>query len=91
MQRRRIVFVIFDGFQALDLAGPHEAFQYAGTLAGGDCQVLAPAAGPVRSSSGLPVPLVTTHWTQDEQLARQHPGVRVDCDLVLTASKDTAP
>ncbi|MEU2427319.1 GlxA family transcriptional regulator [Streptomyces sp. NPDC007851] len=56
MQRRRIVFVIFDGFQALDLAGPHEVFQYAGTLAGGyDCQVLAPAAGPVRASSGLPV------------------------------------
>ncbi|MEU6771805.1 GlxA family transcriptional regulator [Streptomyces sp. NPDC046759] len=56
MQRRRIVFVIFDGFQALDLAGPHEVFHHAGTLAGGyDCQVLAPTAGPVRSSSGLPV------------------------------------
>ncbi|MFI1200074.1 GlxA family transcriptional regulator [Streptomyces sp. NPDC020883] len=56
MQQRRIVFVVFDGFQALDLVGPQEVFQYAGKLAGGyDCQVLAPAAGPVRSSSGLAV------------------------------------
>ncbi|MEU7428315.1 GlxA family transcriptional regulator [Streptomyces sp. NPDC040750] len=149
-QQRRIVFVIFDGFQALDLAGPHEVFQHAGTLAGGyDCQVLAPAAGPVRSSSGLPVHAghgvadldpqgidtlvavggdgvdkavkdrtltgwiavagrsarrvtsvcsgvfllaaaglvegrrVTTHWTRAEQLIRQHPGLRVDCDPIF--------
>lgn len=56
MQQRRIVFVIFDGFQSLDLVGPHEVFQYAGTLSGGyDCQVLAPTAGLVQSTSGLPV------------------------------------
>jgi transcriptional regulator GlxA family with amidase domain len=54
--QRRIVFVIFDGFQSLDLVGPHEVFQLAGTLSGSyECQVLAPAAGPVRSASGLPV------------------------------------
>ncbi|MFE7314400.1 GlxA family transcriptional regulator [Streptomyces sp. NPDC057555] len=54
MHQRRIVFVVFNGFQALDLVGPHEVFHHAGTLSGGyDCQVLAPTAGPVRPSSGL--------------------------------------
>jgi len=53
---RRIVFVIFDGFQPLDLVGPHEVFRYAGRLSGGCCcQVAARCAGPVRSGSGLPV------------------------------------
>lgn len=56
MHRRRIVFVIFDGFQPLDLVGPHEVFQYAGELSGGYCcQVVAPRAGAVRSGSGLTV------------------------------------
>jgi transcriptional regulator GlxA family with amidase domain len=56
VHRRRIVFVIFDGFQPLDLVGPHEVFQYAGTLSGGYCcQVAARCAGPVQSGSGLPV------------------------------------
>ena len=57
-RRRRVVFVIFDGFQALDLVGPHEVFDGAGRVtgeAGYHCQVVAPAAGPVSSSSGLPV------------------------------------
>src|SRR5260370_5764434 len=47
---------MFDGFQPLDLVGPHEVFQYAGELSCGYCcQVVAPCAGLVRSSSGLPV------------------------------------
>ncbi|MGW4440964.1 GlxA family transcriptional regulator [Streptomyces sp. NPDC004596] len=150
MQRRRIVFVVFDGFQALDLVGPHEVFQHARTPVGAyDCQVLAAVAGPVRSSSGLPLQAghgvadldphgidtlvavggngvdeaakdgtvtgwiaaagasarratsvcsgvfllaaaglvegrrVTTHWSRAEQLARQHPGLRVDCDPIF--------
>ncbi|MFE6691679.1 GlxA family transcriptional regulator [Streptomyces sp. NPDC057743] len=150
VHQRRIVFVIFDGFQALDLVGPHEVFQYAGRLAGGyDCQVLAPDAGPVRPSSGLSVHAghgvadldprgidtlvvaggygvdravrdgalvewvaaagasarrvtsvcsgvfllaaaglvedhrVTTHWSRADQLARQHPQLRVDCDPIF--------
>jgi hypothetical protein len=29
---RRIVFVIFDGLQPIDLVGPHEVFSYAGML-----------------------------------------------------------
>jgi len=48
--------VIFGSFQALDLAGPHDVFQEAGSLSGGyRCQVVASRAGPVRSASGLQV------------------------------------
>jgi transcriptional regulator GlxA family with amidase domain len=54
VEQRRIVFVVFEGFQPLDLAGPHEVFAYAGWLAGGyQCQVLAATAGPVLTASGL--------------------------------------
>lgn len=54
MDNRRIVFVIFEGFQPLDLVGPHEVFQHAAALgAGYDCEVVAPCAGLVRSGSGL--------------------------------------
>ncbi|WP_043632829.1 GlxA family transcriptional regulator [Nonomuraea candida] len=52
MHPPRIAFVIFDGFQSLDLAGPHEVFRRAG---GYDCTVVAPVPGPVRAESGLPV------------------------------------
>jgi transcriptional regulator GlxA family with amidase domain len=56
MDRRRVAFVIFEGFQALDLVGPHEVFEHASALTGGyDCEVVAPRAGLVRSGSGLPV------------------------------------
>src|SRR5260221_5819335 len=62
--QRRIDFVIFDGFQPLDLVGPHEVFQYAGKLSGGYCcQVVAPCRGLVRSGSGLPVH--ATHGVAD--------------------------
>ncbi|MGC0420590.1 GlxA family transcriptional regulator [Embleya sp. AB8] len=53
---RRVVFVVFEGFQAVDLVGPHAVFHYAQQTVGGyDCQVVAPNAGPVQSSSGLPM------------------------------------
>jgi len=53
---RRIVFVIFDGFQPLDLVGPHEVLQRAAMLTGSYCcEIVAPRAGPVLSGSGLPV------------------------------------
>ncbi|MFD0476131.1 hypothetical protein ACFQ0B_53885 [Nonomuraea thailandensis] len=42
MHSHRIAFVIFDGFQSLDLVGPHEVFQRAG---GYDCSVVAPGQG----------------------------------------------
>ncbi|MFJ9696288.1 GlxA family transcriptional regulator [Kitasatospora sp. NPDC101183] len=56
MAMRRVVFVVFEGFQAVDLVGPHSVFHYAQQTAGGyDCRVVAPRAGAVRSSSGLPM------------------------------------
>ncbi|MEU0192155.1 DJ-1/PfpI family protein [Streptomyces afghaniensis] len=147
MTSLRVVFVVFDGFQPLDLTGPHEVFHSAGD----DyvCEVVAPRAGPVRSVSGLLVHAghgvadlgpagidtlvvvggrgvdqarqdealvswiaaaaagarrvasvcsgafllaaaglldgrrVTTHWAREEQLAREHPGVRVDCEPIF--------
>lgn len=56
MTARRIVFVIFDGLQPLDLVGPHEVFSLAGMLSADEeyqCQVAARPAGPVRAASGL--------------------------------------
>ncbi|MFG2529992.1 GlxA family transcriptional regulator [Streptomyces sp. NPDC048516] len=53
MKQRHIAFVIFEGFQPLDLFGPYEVFQYAHRLTGGySCQIVAPQPGPVRSVSG---------------------------------------
>lgn len=52
----RVSFVIFDGFELLDLAGPFEVFQQANRLSGGyDCEVISRVAGPVRSDSTLAV------------------------------------
>jgi transcriptional regulator GlxA family with amidase domain len=54
VESRRVVFVIYEGFQPLDLAGPHEVFQYASAQAGRyACEVVAPSVGLVRSGSGL--------------------------------------
>ncbi|MEU7719082.1 GlxA family transcriptional regulator [Streptomyces tibetensis] len=146
MTDRRIVFVVFDGFQPLDLTGPHEVFHSAGGYA---CEVVATKAGPVRSVSGLVMAAahgvtgldpagtdtlvvvggrgvdrarqdadlvawvaaaaagarrvasvcsgvfllaaagllegrrVTTHWARAEQLTREHPEVRVDCEPIF--------
>jgi transcriptional regulator GlxA family with amidase domain len=54
---RRIVLVIYEGFQPLDLVGPHEVFAHASALTGGgyECLIAAPVAGLVRGNSGLPV------------------------------------
>ncbi|MGD6740685.1 GlxA family transcriptional regulator [Streptomyces sp. BH106] len=54
MTKRRIVFVIFDGFQPLDLVGPYEVFQHGDRLGGRyACEIVAPTGGAVRSRSGL--------------------------------------
>ncbi|WEB38622.1 DJ-1/PfpI family protein [Streptomyces yunnanensis] len=54
MEQRRIVFVIFEGFQPLDLFGPYEVFDHAHKLTGGyTCQITAPQPGAVRFGSGL--------------------------------------
>lgn len=56
MTPRRIVFVIFDGFQSLDLTGPYEVFQHVARLTGGyRCEIVAPSAGVVLAGSGLAV------------------------------------
>jgi transcriptional regulator GlxA family with amidase domain len=47
---RRVCVLIFPGFQLLDAAGPIAAFEAAG---GYEVRVVAAAAGPVRSSSGV--------------------------------------
>ncbi|MEV2274537.1 DJ-1/PfpI family protein [Nocardiopsis sp. NPDC049922] len=52
MRSPRVAFVIFDGFQTLDLAGPHEVFQRAG---GYSCAIVAPRRGLIRADSGLPI------------------------------------
>jgi transcriptional regulator GlxA family with amidase domain len=47
---KRTVLVIYDGFQALDLVGPHEVLAHAAELTGGcRCEVVAPSAGPVET------------------------------------------
>ncbi|HEY3682659.1 MAG TPA: helix-turn-helix domain-containing protein [Streptosporangiaceae bacterium] len=50
---RSVVFLVFDGFQVLDLAGPHEVFGHAGERYGR--LVVAAEAGVVRSDGGLSV------------------------------------
>ena len=51
MKARAVTFVIFEGFDALDLAGPFEVFGEAGY----ELTVVAPEAGPVRSGQGLTI------------------------------------
>jgi transcriptional regulator GlxA family with amidase domain len=51
MDTPQIGFVVFDGFQPLDLVGPHEVFGNAGYRS----RIIAPRAGLVRSRSALPV------------------------------------
>jgi transcriptional regulator GlxA family with amidase domain len=48
----RVAFVIFDGFQVLDLTGPHEVFESTGRY---ECLVVGPRSGPVKASGGLRV------------------------------------
>ncbi|MFE0155167.1 GlxA family transcriptional regulator [Nonomuraea sp. NPDC059007] len=52
MQKRQIAFVVYPGFQSLDLVGPHEVFSRAETYA---ATIVAPESGLVRAESGLPV------------------------------------
>ncbi|MEV0287077.1 MULTISPECIES: GlxA family transcriptional regulator [unclassified Kribbella] len=46
-----VTFVIFDGYQTLDLVGPYDVFAEAGY----ECVIVASEPGPVRSNMGLPV------------------------------------
>jgi transcriptional regulator GlxA family with amidase domain len=51
MQSRAVTFVVFDGFDVLDVAGPFEVFGEAGY----ELTVVAPSAGSVRSDTGLTI------------------------------------
>ncbi|MEV4003790.1 DJ-1/PfpI family protein [Actinomadura sp. NPDC049753] len=48
----RVAFVIYDGFQILDLTGPHEVFEATGRY---ECLVVGPRPGPVTASGGIRV------------------------------------
>ncbi|TDC84409.1 helix-turn-helix domain-containing protein [Actinomadura sp. 7K507] len=47
-----VAFVVYGGFQVLDLTGPHEVFRSTGRY---ECLVVGPEAGPVAASGGLSV------------------------------------
>jgi transcriptional regulator GlxA family with amidase domain len=51
MKRRTVTFVVFDGYEMLDLAGPYEVFGEAGY----ELLVVGAKAGRLRSSKGLTV------------------------------------
>ncbi|MEV0584447.1 GlxA family transcriptional regulator [Nonomuraea sp. NPDC050310] len=53
----RVVIVIHEGFQLLDLAGPADVFSTAGLIQPGayEVEIVAPAAGPVTAQGGVTV------------------------------------
>lgn len=77
----RVAFLIFPGFQVIDLAGPHEVVAGANRAVGRPVYattVVAAQAGPVRSESGLTV-------EADRCLADVRPG-QVDTLVVVGGS-----
>jgi transcriptional regulator GlxA family with amidase domain len=66
---RRVVIVVFEGFQSLDAFGPAEVF----ARAGDEVQLAALAAGPVRASNGVRI---------DVELALPHLRGQIDTLLV---------
>src|SRR5438093_3229143 len=52
---RRVVIVVFEGVQALDVTGPLEVFSLAGRVSGDsyDVQVVSRDGQPLRTTSGL--------------------------------------
>mgnify|MGYP000459926976 CR=1 FL=1 len=82
--KRRILFVVYDHFALLDMAGPATAFAMADRWAGGgvyDVHTLSPRGGLIQSSGGPPV--------QTESLNKYRPGKR-DTILVMGAEKRPA-
>src|SRR5690606_18706836 len=61
VMRRRIVLVVYDGFQLLDLAGPADVFAAADLVAEGgyEAEVTAPRAGQVPAQHGVEVAVRT--------------------------------
>lgn len=72
MEPRSVTFVIYDGFDGLDLTGPFEVF---GEARGYELTIVAPKAGPVRSDWGL-----TIHAQESmETLESSNRGTLVVC------------
>jgi transcriptional regulator GlxA family with amidase domain len=69
-----VTFVIFDGYQSLDLTGPFEVFRHAGY----ECVLVAAQDSPVRSSKGLSVNADRSVTTADPRR----------CDTVVVAGGD---
>ncbi len=68
-EARRVLVVVYDQFQSLDALGPIEVFDHASTALGRVAyrvEVVAPAAGPVRSSSSVAVVADTALGAVDE-------------------------
>jgi transcriptional regulator GlxA family with amidase domain len=80
MADRRIVTVVYDGFQLLDLAGPADVFATAALIARGGYRldVAAAEAGPVRAHNGI-----TTTAVAFDQLT--------DIDTLIVAGGLSAP
>ena len=55
--QRRVVILAFEGVQNLDVTGPFEVFSFAGRITGDPyaLEIVAPAAGPLRTNSGLTI------------------------------------
>ncbi len=81
--KRRILLVVYDGCELLDLAGPSSVFAAANTLSGRrlyDVLVLADGGGAVQTGSGIPI------------VARSCREVRVGArDTVLVVGAEAAP
>ncbi|QIS12568.1 helix-turn-helix domain-containing protein [Nocardia arthritidis] len=80
VQQRRIVFVVFDRFQSLDLVGPMEVFDAANQRADQiyDVRVMAARAGTVQASNGLGI--IAPHGVRDL------PPERIDTVVVVGGS-----
>ncbi len=77
----RVAFVIYPGFQSIDLAGPYEVISGANRAVGRDVYaplVVAASSGPVPSESGLVM-------VAERSIADVHPG-KVDTLIVVGGS-----
>lgn len=79
----RFVFVVFDGFELLDVTGPSTVFQAAARLAGKEIYrsiVVTPEGGPIRAAAGL---TVETMRARDVSFGRH--------DFLLVAGAEREP
>ncbi len=73
---KRIVFLLYDGFQPLDLAGPWQAFSGANEEGGAGYQLSTVAATPVVAPLSLPAITVSLYWHERYQDDPAHAWLR---------------